>query len=271
MWPVSSVRATFFYVKLQPLRETFRPALHCLHLCTVCPLNCAVVALSFQVFPPQIAVSCGISPWFLLTPVLAFFLYIFAMGFPLVPGAVTETFQTLRLFYSHQVWCEKKTEEEGIFMRLALPSVPRDLLPSAWVCLLARIFTGIVFLWTGGVRLMDIGAFIKILSSCSLLPDVLILPVAIGLPVAQLVAGVGLVFDLRGSVKVSCCVLLMSLAVLAYGILSNVNPDCSFFSAGPLVDQNSLPSALLRDVGLLAVMLYLLLGERTRRQTWRYE
>ena len=156
-------------------------------------------------------------------------------------------------------------------MRLTLPSIRRDLLPSTGVCLLARIFTGIIFLWTGGVRLVEIGAFIKILSSCSLLPDALILPVAIGLPVAQLVAGVGLVFDLRGSVKVSCCVLLMSLAVLAYGILPHVNPDCSFFPAEPMFPQKSLPLALLRDVGLLAVMLYLLMGERGRRQTWRWQ
>ena len=118
---------------------------------------------------------------------------------------------------------------------------------------------------------MEIGAFIKILSSCSLLPDALIFPVAIGLPVAQLVAGVGLVFDLRGSLKVSCCVLLMSLAVLAYGILPNVNPDCSFFPAEPMLPHKSLPSALLRDAGLLVVMLYLLMGERGRRQTWRWQ
>jgi uncharacterized membrane protein YphA (DoxX/SURF4 family) len=215
--------------------------------------------------------SCGISLWFLLIPVLAFFLYIFATGFLLDLRAVTEAFQTLSLFCSHQVWCERKTEEEEIVMRLALPSVPRDLLPSTWVCLLARIFTGIVFLWTGGVRLMDIGAFVKILSSCSLLPDAMIFPVAVGLPVMQLVAGVGLVLDLRGSVKASCGVLLTSLAVLAYGIFSNVNPDCSFFSAGPMIAQNGLPSALLRDVALLVVMLYLLLGERARRQTWQYE
>ena len=156
-------------------------------------------------------------------------------------------------------------------MRLALSSVPKDLLPSTRVYVLARICTGIILFWAGGVRLMDMGAFIRILSSYSSLPDAVIFSVAIGLPVAQLIAGVGLVLDLRGSVKASLCVLLLSVAVLASGILCHLNLDGSLFPAEPTAPQKGLPRALLIDAGLLVVMLYLSRCERARRQTWRWQ
>jgi hypothetical protein len=155
-------------------------------------------------------------------------------------------------------------------MRSALPSVPTDLLRSAWVYLLARIVTGIVFLWAGGVRLMDMGAFIKVLSRYSFLPEASVILIAIIFPVAQLIAGVGLLLDLRGNLKASSCVLLTFLTVFAYGILGNLNAECSFFTIEPMALQDSLPLTSLRDLALLVVMLYLFLWERARRQTWRW-
>jgi uncharacterized membrane protein YphA (DoxX/SURF4 family) len=150
---------------------------------------------------------------------------------------------------------------------MTLSFVTRILFLSPLVYRLLRIGTGILFIWAGGVKLMDPRAFARALSGYGLLPDALLVPVAIGLPVVEVLAGVGLVLDLRGSLKVISGLLLMFLAVLGYGMLNNLNVDCGCFSTEEVAVQNSLHKAFLRDLGLLLVMLYLFLWQRVQRQT----
>ena len=150
-----------------------------------------------------------------------------------------------------------------------MSSMTRVLLLSPWVYRLARISIGIVFIWAGGVKLIDPSAFARVLSTYGLLPEALLAPVAIGLPITELLAGAGLVLDLQGSLKVVSGFLFMFLAVLGYGILNHLKVDCGCFSTEEAAVQNSLHLAVLRDVALLLVVLYLFLWQRTRRQAER--
>jgi uncharacterized membrane protein YphA (DoxX/SURF4 family) len=129
---------------------------------------------------------------------------------------------------------------------------------SPWLYCATRVLLGGIFIWAGGVKLINPRAFARTLSGWGLVPDELLVPVAIGLPVIEILAGLGLVFDIRGSLKAILGLLLMFLAVLGYGIMSNLNVDCGCFSAEELHAHSSLRIAFLRDLGLLGMAGYLL-------------
>jgi uncharacterized membrane protein YphA (DoxX/SURF4 family) len=130
---------------------------------------------------------------------------------------------------------------------------------------LVRLGIGIIFIWAGGVKLMDPRAFARVLSTYELVPDAFLAPMAIGLPAAEVLAGVGLILDLRRSLYVISSLLLMFLAVLGYGILNDLQVDCGCFSTEEIAVHSDLQLAFLRDVVMLLVVLYLFLWQRARK------
>ena len=138
---------------------------------------------------------------------------------------------------------------------------------SPWPYRASRVFLGGIFIWAGAAKLINPRAFARTLSAWGLVPDELLVPVAIGLPVIEILAGLGLVFDLRGSLKVISALLVMFLAVLGYGIMSNLNVDCGCFSAEELHAQSSLRIAFLRDLGLMGMVGYLFMWRWFQRRS----
>jgi uncharacterized membrane protein YphA (DoxX/SURF4 family) len=128
---------------------------------------------------------------------------------------------------------------------------------SPWLYRATRILLGCIFIWAGGVKIVSPRAFANTISGWGLVPTDLLVSVAIGLPAIEILAGLGLVFDIRGSLKVISGLLLLFLAVLGYGIMNNLNVDCGCFSAAELHAQNSLRIAFYRDLGLMGIVSYL--------------
>lgn len=104
---------------------------------------------------------------------------------------------------------------------------------------------------------MEPRAFARVIADFGLVPDAFLPPVAIGLPALEFLAGMGLVFDVRGSLKLVGGLLLFLLAVLGFGIASNMDVDCGCFSAEEIRGQDSLRTAFLRDLGLMGTVFYL--------------
>jgi uncharacterized membrane protein YphA (DoxX/SURF4 family) len=133
----------------------------------------------------------------------------------------------------------------------------RALFCSPWLYRATRILLGGVFIWAGGIKLISPRAFARTISGWGLVPDDLLVPLAIGLPVIEILAGLGLVFDIRGSLKLISALLAMFLVILGYGIMNNLNVDCGCFSAEELHAQTSLRIAFCRDLGLMGIVGYL--------------
>ena len=74
-----------------------------------------------------------------------------------------------------------------------------SLFYSPWFCCLMRALLGTIFLIAGGAKLVDPRAFARTISAYGLLPEELLVPAAIGLPAIELLAGLGLLFKVRGS------------------------------------------------------------------------
>ncbi len=93
-----------------------------------------------------------------------------------------------------------------------------------------RLILGSVFVYAGVVKILDPKAFASIISQYGLVPESLLVPVAIGLPLVEILAGLGLIFNIRGSLPTIFGLLVMFIFVLWYGILQELNIDCGCFT-----------------------------------------
>ncbi len=132
-----------------------------------------------------------------------------------------------------------------------------SMLISLWPYRLIRLGLGVIFVWAGLAKLSDPEAFANIISAYELVPEGLLVPVAIGLPVLELVAGLGLILDVRGSLSITFGLLVMFAFVLWFGILKDLDIDCGCFSADELQEHGALRLAFYRDLGMIVGVLYL--------------
>ncbi|MBI5524476.1 MAG: hypothetical protein HY910_17765 [Desulfarculus sp.] len=131
--------------------------------------------------------------------------------------------------------------------------------PRSWLYLLPRLGLGLVFVWAGAVKLLDIHAFGVVLARHALLPEALLLPAAVGLPLLEVVAGLGLMAGVRGGLTLVSGLLVLFAGVLWFGVLRGLEIDCGCFSPGELAQHDGLRQALYRDLAMLAVAAHLYL------------
>lgn len=142
------------------------------------------------------------------------------------------------------------------------------LLGSPWSYRLVRLLLAAVFIWAGATKLMDPRAFARLISGYGLVPESMLVPVAVGLPILELAAGIGLIFDVRGALSGITGLIALFLSVLGFGIFNNLDVDCGCFSLEELKARDGLWTAFCRDVGLLSMALYLFLRRTARTRSW---
>jgi hypothetical protein len=122
-----------------------------------------------------------------------------------------------------------------------------------------RWVLGMVFIYAGGVKLLDPESFAVLIDAYGLVPDPLLMPVAIGLPALGVLAGAGLLFDVEGSLSAIAALLLVFIAILGYGIWMGLDVDCGCF--GPEDPEakayHGLRTTLYRDLAMLAGVAFL--------------
>ena len=125
-----------------------------------------------------------------------------------------------------------------------------------WVYRLLKIIIGGVFAYSGAVKVMDVKGFARMVSQYELVPDELLAPVAYGLPVLELLAGIGLILEIPGALTAISGMLTMFIGVLWYGVLKGLDIDCGCFSTEEIKGHDSLRVALYRDIVMVAVCAY---------------
>ena len=133
-----------------------------------------------------------------------------------------------------------------------------------WIYRSLRWGLALVFIYAGAVKLADPEAFAVIIEAYGLVPDGLLMPLALALPALEVLAAVGLLFDLRGSLTIIAVLLLVFIAVLGYGLWMGLAIDCGCF--GPEDPEGrayaGIRPALYRDL-VLAGGVLLLYGWRS--------
>jgi uncharacterized membrane protein YphA (DoxX/SURF4 family) len=128
----------------------------------------------------------------------------------------------------------------------------------AWPYRVVRFGLAALFIYGGVVKLLDPKAFARTISTYDIVPEMLLPFVAIGLPILETLAGIGLLFDIRGSLAVITGLLGIFVFVLGYGILNDLNVDCGCFGAEELAQRDSLRLAFYRDLVLVGIVVPLL-------------
>lgn len=121
-----------------------------------------------------------------------------------------------------------------------------------WSARVVRLGLALVFVWSGTAKLASIKAFAQTISEYGLVPEPLLLPMAVGLPLVELVAGIGLILNLCGCLEVVTALLLLFIGVLWFGILKDLDIDCGCFSPLEQAEHGSLRQAFYRDFFFLA-------------------
>jgi uncharacterized membrane protein YphA (DoxX/SURF4 family) len=127
-----------------------------------------------------------------------------------------------------------------------------------------RISIAVVFLWSGAVKIFDPGSFAVIIKAFGIVPDYFVMPVAVMLPVLEVLVGVALLIDIYGSLAIISGLIGLFMAILFYAIWMGLDIDCGCF--GPedpeLEAFHGLRQALYRDLIISGGIIYLYL--------WRY-
>ena len=100
---------------------------------------------------------------------------------------------------------------------------------STWPYRMTRLIVGSIFIYAGGTKLLESKTFAVLIEAYGIVPDGLLMPVAIALPILEVIAGIGLVFDIRGSLLVIAGLLVVFIAILIYGIWMGLDVDCGCF------------------------------------------
>lgn len=114
-----------------------------------------------------------------------------------------------------------------------------------------RILIGALFVYAGTLKLLDPGAFAWNIYQYGLVPRDLINVLAISLPVIEILAGIGFIFNVRRSMAAITGLLVLFLFVLGYALLNGLNVECGCFSAGE-PGPEGLRMAFIRDVVMIA-------------------
>jgi hypothetical protein len=149
-------------------------------------------------------------------------------------------------------------------MRPLPPHTPRVAgqrpLPLLPLRLLVRFALAAVFIVTGGAKLASPDAFARTVSDFGLVPDGIVLTVAIAIASLEIAAGLLLWFDRRAGLPLVSGLLAVFTLVLAYGLWLGLDIDCGCL---PFGTGHGLAAGLARNLVLLACCAYLFLAHRT--------
>jgi uncharacterized membrane protein YphA (DoxX/SURF4 family) len=128
-----------------------------------------------------------------------------------------------------------------------------------WLYKLSRWGLGIIFIYAGSVKLMQPKTFAVLIEAYGVVPEGLLLPVAVGLPALEVAGGIGLLCEIKGSLAVITGLLVLFIVILGYGIQMGLDVDCGCFGPDdPEAEAfHGLRASLYRDLAMLAGIGYM--------------
>jgi hypothetical protein len=125
---------------------------------------------------------------------------------------------------------------------------------------------GLIFVYAAVPKLLDITVFSQTVDAYGLVPDFLVVAVAVLLPVLEIVIAAGLFIKKKIAVYSSLALLFLFIAVLGYGIWMGFDIDCGCFGSDDpeYKSFNGLKFAFARDVILALFLFFVLWFQRYR-------
>ncbi|WP_172683893.1 MauE/DoxX family redox-associated membrane protein [Desulfosarcina cetonica] len=149
-----------------------------------------------------------------------------------------------------------------------MPMPPPDT-PIRWftgLYHLLRWVLGGVFIYSGASKLLAPRVFAVLIEAYGLVPDAMLMPLAVILPTLEVLAGLALLVDLRGALGTITGLLVLFVAILAYGIRMGLDVDCGCFGPEDIEARayHGLRPALYRDLLMLVGVGFMYAWRRYR-------
>lgn len=145
---------------------------------------------------------------------------------------------------------------------MSIKQIIKRIAVSPWLYFIIRLSLGLLFIYAGFIKLIDPKAFARTISYYDIVPESFLPLVSVGLPAVEFLSGVGLVFNIRGSLTAVLSLLLLFSLILGFGLFNNLNIDCGCFTGEEIQDRSALKLALYRDLTLITAALYLYIYRR---------
>jgi hypothetical protein len=140
-----------------------------------------------------------------------------------------------------------------------LASLASTSLVLHWTYHAVRMGIGLIFIWSGVVKLAAPQTFAAVIQTYGLIPEAASFPAALGLATTEAAAGIGLLFDVQASLGTITGLAVLFIMVLGYGIYLGLDVDCGCF--GPDDPEanafHGLRIALARDLVMLGAITFL--------------
>lgn len=122
-------------------------------------------------------------------------------------------------------------------------------------CRILRIPLGLLFVYTAGVKLWQWPRFAQQVGEFGIVLDAIVKPVAVVVCCFELVIGIAILTHARWSLAATIALLLVFIAVLAYGMAIGLDIECGCFGTG---HSWSLGNQLLIDLLVVGWTLFTL-------------
>jgi len=137
-----------------------------------------------------------------------------------------------------------------------------------WFGLVARLLTGGVWIVAGALKLPHPADSVRAVRAYDLLPEAVVPTVGHLLPVVEVVIGLCLVLGVmvRGTSVVSALLFVAFIVGISSAWARGLSIDCGCFGGGGEIPDAAAkyPGEIARDVGLLALSLWLAVRPRSR-------
>ena len=137
-----------------------------------------------------------------------------------------------------------------------------------WIGLVARLVTGGVWLVAGALKVLHPDESVRAVRAYDLLPETIVPAVGQLLPVLEVVIGLCLVLGIltRGAGGVSALLFVAFIIGIASAWARGLSIDCGCFGGGGYIPDaaEKYPAEIARDVGLLALSLWLVIRPMSR-------
>lgn len=137
-----------------------------------------------------------------------------------------------------------------------------------WIGLVARLVTGGVWIVAGALKLPHPADSVRAVRAYDLLPEAVVPAVGHLLPVVEVVIGLCLVLGVlvRGTSVVSALLFVAFIIGISSAWARGLSIDCGCFGGGGEIPDAAAkyPGEIARDIGLLALSMWLVVRPRSR-------
>lgn len=129
---------------------------------------------------------------------------------------------------------------------------------------LLRIIMGMLFLFSGIFKVIDLAAFGKVIIRYDIIPEITVPYIAVVLPFLELVVGLFLIFGFRikSASLISIALITLFTVVIAINVIRGVSFDCGCFELSRFgINEDISVTLIIRDIVFL-ILLFIIFNAK---------